>query len=206
MKAALFDLDGVIIDTEPQYTEYWRSVGQKYFPDDKDFALKLKGQTLTCIFDKYFSVSPEIRQEVCRSLENFERTMDYPYVAGVMDYVSALRNAGVQTAIVTSSNQEKMACLWHVHPELRGLFNRIFTAEDTTKSKPAPDCYILAAERLGFETKDCYVFEDSFNGLQAARASGAYVVGLSTSNPREKIRTLCDEVIPDFASYHAGLD
>ena len=57
MKAALFDLDGVIIDTEPQYTEYWRSVGRKYFPDDKDFALKLKGQTLTCIFDKYFSVS-----------------------------------------------------------------------------------------------------------------------------------------------------
>lgn len=206
MKAALFDLDGVIIDTEPQYTEYWRSVGRKFFPDDKDFALKLKGQTLTCIFDKFFSGLPEVRQEVCRSLEDFERTMDYPYVEGAVDYVSALRKAGIQTAIVTSSNQEKMECLWRVHPEIRKVFSRIFTAEDTTKSKPAPDCYILAAKALGVTAEDCYVFEDSFNGLQAARASGAYVVGLSTSNPVEKIRDLCDEVIPDFVSYSAGLD
>lgn len=206
MKAALFDLDGVIIDTEPQYTEFWQAIGKKYFPDDENFALTLKGQTLECIFDKYFPEATGIRDEVSRLLTDFERKMDFPYVPGVKEYVAALGKAGICTAVVTSSNKEKMECLKYARPDLFDLFTRIFTAEDSERSKPAPDCYITAARQLGVETKDCYVFEDSYNGLQAARASGAYVVGLSTSNPASAIRHLCDEVIPDFSSFRAGLN
>ena len=78
------------------------------------------------------------------------------------------------------------------------MFDAILTSEDFERSKPDPDCYLKAAQRLGVEVGDCVVFEDSFNGLKSGRAAGMYVVGLSTTNPAEAIRPYCDEVIANY--------
>lgn len=198
-KAALFDLDGVVVDTESQYTAFWRRVGETYFPDCPDFAIRLKGQTLDYIYRTYFPASPAVRDEVGRMLLQFEKTMAFPYVPGIEKYVEKLRQRRIPTAVVTSSNREKMASLYRARPEIRRMFTRIFTAEDAPRSKPAPDCYLHAARQLGVHPADCCVFEDSFNGLRAAREAGTYVVGLATSNPPETLRPLCDKVIADFA-------
>ena len=195
--AALFDLDGVILDTESQYTEFWGAMGREYRPDVPDFVYRIKGQTLRQIFDAWIH-SPEDQKEVTRRLDEFEAQMQYPYIKGTRAYVEQLRQLGVPTAIVTSSNQPKMQSVYNSHPELPSMFDRILTSEDFTESKPSPQCYLRAAEALGVNIKDCIVFEDSFNGLRSGRASGAYVVGLATSNPREAIEELCDEVIDDF--------
>ena len=195
--AALFDLDGVILDTESQYTEFWGAMGREYRPDVPDFVYRIKGQTLRQIFDAWIH-SPKDQKEVTRRLDEFEAQMQYPYIKGTRAYVEQLRQLGVPTAIVTSSNQPKMQSVYNSHPELPSMFDRILTSEDFTESKPSPQCYLRAAEALGVDIKDCIVFEDSFNGLRSGRASGAYVVGLATSNPREAIEELCDEVIDDF--------
>ena len=195
--AALFDLDGVILDTESQYTEFWGAMGREYRPDVPDFVYRIKGQTLRQIFDAWIH-SPEDQKEVTRRLDEFEAQMQYPYIKGTRAYVEQLRQLGVPTAIVTSSNQPKMQSVYNSHPELPSMFDRILTSEDFTESKPSPQCYLRAAEALGVDIKDCIVFEDSFNGLRSGRASGAYVVGLATSNPKEAIEKLCDEVIDDF--------
>lgn len=195
--AALFDLDGVILDTESQYTEFWGAMGREYRPDVPDFVYRIKGQTLRQIFDAWIH-SPKDQKEVTRRLDEFEAQMQYPYIKGTRAYVEQLRQLGVPTAIVTSSNQPKMQSVYNSHPELPSMFDRILTSEDFTESKPSPQCYLRAAEALGVDIKDCIVFEDSFNGLRSGRASGAYVVGLATSNPKEAIEKLCDEVIDDF--------
>ncbi len=196
--AALFDLDGVIVDTEPQYTILWDKIGKQDFPHIPTFAYDVKGSTLVQIFEKYYSGNIEAQERVVRELNEYEASMDYPLVPGILAFVDALQKAGVKTAVVTSSNVAKMQSLYRVHPDLESHFDRIFTSEDTKRSKPFPDCYISAAEKLGCSPKDCVVFEDSFNGLRAGMDSGAHVVGLTTSNPEESIRDFCHETIVDF--------
>ena len=196
--AALFDLDGVIVDTEPRYTEFWEVIGRDYFPGDPLFAQNIKGHTLTYILEKYFPQDVQTQQKVMDLLKAHQRQMAYPYIPGVMAFVARLREQGVGVAVVTSSDLEKMACLYQEHPEFPACFDRIFTAEDALRSKPAPDCYCAAARYFGLEASRCVVFEDSFNGLEAGRASGARVVGLSTSNSAECIAAYCDLVISDF--------
>ena len=198
---ALFDLDGVIVDTEGQYTLFWEKVGKRDFPETEDFAARIKGHTLKQIVGEYYPNDAEKRQQVIEELWQFEREMDFPYIKGAVTFVRALREAKIPVAVVTSSDNKKMQCLFKCHPELPELFDRIFTAEDARRSKPAPDCYLIAAERLQCPIRSCVVFEDSINGLRAARDSGAFVIGLSTSNPVEMIAPLSDKVIPHFEGF-----
>lgn len=195
--AVLFDLDGVIVDTEGQYSLFWKQIGEEYMPGMPDFALAIKGRTLTQIYDTYFPDAAD-RAAITERLNAFERQMDFPYIAGAREFLEALQAQGVPTAIVTSSNCDKMACLYARHPEIKNLVTAVLTAEDARRSKPAPDCYLAAAERLGADISKCIVFEDSPNGLAAGRASGAFVIGVCTSLAATEIEPLCDAYIEDF--------
>ena len=199
-KAALFDLDGVVFDTEPQYTVFWGEICRQYHPKLPGLENRIKGQTLTQIFDAYFADSEEARQDVVKRLDQYEACMSYGYIAGFVDFIHDLRLHGVATALVTSSNQPKMASVYRSHPELPDLFDAILTSEDFSESKPSPDCYLKAAQQFGAEQNECLVFEDSFNGLRSGQAAQMAVVGLTTSNPSESIRDLCDVAIGDFTT------
>lgn len=199
-KVALFDLDGVVFDTEPQYTEFWGSQCREFHPDDPGLEHRIKGQTLVQIFDNHFSGELEnVRSLITDRLNEFERTMRFEYVAGFEEFIKTIRQRGVKTAVVTSSNQVKMNAVYERRPEFRQLFDEILTSEDFEYSKPHPDCYLKAAARFGATPEDCVVFEDSFNGLKSGRAANMYVVGLSTTNAAEDIAPLCDEVVEDFS-------
>lgn len=109
--AVLFDLDGVIINTEEQYTEFWTVIGKTYLPENPDFPSQIKGHTLTQILSAYFA-DEAIARQVVEQLNDFETRMSYPYVEGAIDFVSELRKAGIPMAIVTSSNKAKWnACI-----------------------------------------------------------------------------------------------
>lgn len=199
-KVALFDLDGVLIDTESQYTAFWEQVGTVAFPSVPDFAERIKGQALEKIFSLYFAGQPAEVEKVRAALDSFEAEMKYVPIAGACNFVKALREERVRTAVVTSSNRRKMANLYRALPLITADFDRIFTAEDAGRSKPAPDCYLNAMRYFEVSPEETVVFEDSENGLKAAVASGAKVVGLSTSLPVEKVKSFTDCVISDFSS------
>lgn len=199
MKAALFDLDGVVFDTEPQYTIFWGAQCREFHPEHPGLEHEIKGQTLVQIYDAWFSGELQEKQAVITERLNlYEQQMDYIYVPGFEDYVKKLRMQGVKTAVVTSSNRIKMEAVYQRHPEFKGLFDAILTSEDFERSKPDPDCYMKAANRLEVSVKDSVVFEDSFNGLKSGRAAGMYVVGLATTNPAEAISPYADKVVKDY--------
>ena len=201
-KVALFDLDGVIFDTEPQYTEFWRSQCLLYHPDQPGLEQRIKGQTLTQIYDKYFDGSLACeREKITRRLDEFEQDMHFDYIAGFEAFIADLRQHGVKTAVVTSSNQKKMDTVYRNHSEFRQMFDAILTAEDFDKSKPDPDCYLKGAQRFGATPDECVVFEDSFNGLKSGRAAEMVVVGLSTTNPENEISKISDIVVNDYKSF-----
>ena len=198
-KAALFDLDGVIFDTEPQYTGFWGSEFRRYYPDRPGLEQAIKGQTLTQIYDKWFSGPLEAeRGNLTARLDAFEAQMDFPYVEGTVSFIQGLREMGIRTAVVTSSNQIKMQSVFRTHPEFTALFDRIVTSEDIKHSKPAPDCYLKAAELLGVDPADCIAFEDSFNGLRSALDAGTTVVAVTTAHPAVELKDLSHFQIPDF--------
>ena len=199
LKAALFDLDGVVFDTEPQYTQFWGAQCREYHPEHPGLEHEIKGQTLVQIFDRHFGGRLEAaRATIEQRLDAFEEQMSFDYVTGFEAFVSQLRAAGVKTAVVTSSNQKKMATVYRRQPGFKPLFDAILTSEDFERSKPDPDCYQKAAARFGVAPEDCVVFEDSFNGLRSGRAARMRVVGLSTTNPADAIRPYCDLVVPDY--------
>ena len=198
IKAALFDLDGVIIDTESQYSLFWGSIGREYRPDVPDFAERIKGTTLESIYTHWFAHLKDEQPEITRRLNEFERQMQYTYIEGVRSFIEALREAGIKTAIVTASNDEKMQSVLRVHPELPTLFDCILTSKDYAAGKPAPDCYLEGAKGFDVIPEECVVFEDSINGLRAGRDSGALVVALTTTNPYEAVAPLADLVIENF--------
>ena len=200
-KAALFDLDGVVFDTEPQYTVFWGQICREYHPEIPDLEYKIKGQTLTQIYDRFFSGQDEGQKVITQRLNEFESNMKFNYVEGFEEFIHSLRQKGVKTAVVTSSNREKMESVYRQRPEFKSLFDAILTSEDFEESKPSPDCYLKGAARFGVKPEDCVVFEDSFNGLKSGRASGAYVVGLATTNPAEAIAPYADQVINDFTQF-----
>ena len=199
LKAALFDLDGVVFDTEPQYSVFWGSICRQYHPEHPGLEHEIKGQTLTQIYDRWFSGDLEAEQEsITRRLDAYEEGMHYDFIAGFEDLVADLHAHGVRTAVVTSSNVPKMESVYRYQPDFKNLFDTILTSEDFERSKPDPDCYLKAAERLGAQTDECVVFEDSFNGLRSGRAARMVVVGLATTNSVEAIAPLSDLQIRDY--------
>ena len=199
LKAALFDLDGVVFDTEPQYTIFWGSQCRLYHPERPGLEHEIKGQTLTQIYDQWFSGPLEKEQPIITDrLNEYESHMHYDYIEGFEQMIADLHAHGVKTAVVTSSNLPKMQAVYRYQPEFKSLFDAILTSEDFERSKPDPDCYLKAAARLGASTDECIVFEDSFNGLRSGRAANMKVVGLATTNSAESISELSDIQISDY--------
>ena len=193
----LFDFDGVIADTETQYTEFWNKIGREYLGQE-DFGHTIKGQTLVQIFGKYFGTMLQEQEEIVPQLNEFEANMSYDYIPGVYRFMQELKAAGIRSAIVTSSNDVKMANAYKAHPELLELVDKVLTSEHFSKSKPDPECFLKGMEFLGGTPEETVVFEDSFHGIAAGRAAGAKVIGLATTNKREAIAPLCDMVIDNF--------
>lgn len=189
----LFDLDGVLIDSESEYTRIWTEIEHNFPTGQQDFALKIKGQTLHKILSDNF---PEgVREQVNDMLHRLEGEMRYRYCPGAEEFLTALRHRGAKVAVVTSSDEVKMAHLYRDIPDFLPKINLVVDASKVTRSKPDPEGYLLGAQGLGFDIRRCVVFEDSVQGVRAGQASGAYVVGIAGTKKREDLLPYCDMVV-----------
>jgi HAD superfamily hydrolase (TIGR01509 family) len=189
----LFDLDGVLLDSEGKYSIFWGQIDQEYPTGVENFASYIKGFHLRRILN-YFD-SDEVRQQILDKLSAFERETKYEFFPGALDYVKRLRDAGIPMAIVTSSDRKKMQSLYSQYPEFPTLFDHIITGDMVTKAKPDPDCFLMGAKMLGLDIKDCIVLEDSRNGLIAGRSSGARVIGVATTLSTEDVSQQSDMTV-----------
>lgn len=196
----LFDFDGVIANTEPQYDIYIENLGKEYNLDYDNFAALVKGTTTPDIIKKYFShLSVAEQCKISKDMDDFEQIMELPLVDGVMDFITYLKENNYNVGLVTSSQDMKM----NRALELLGLtktFDTIVTAARITDGKPNPMCYLLAASDLGVTPEKCIVFEDSFHGIRAGKDAGMKVVGVSTTISSDRLEPIADGVISDFSN------
>ena len=199
--AFLFDLDGVIIDTEPQYDKFWNKAGKDYQSGIENFEKVIKGTTLPNILSRYFSHLPEEkRKELEAANHAFDLQLKTDTIPGALEFLDKAKKAGIKTGLVTSSDNEKLESVFRKLP-VRQYFDTVVSADRITAGKPDPMCYLLAAKDLNVPPENCYVFEDSFSGIASGNAAGMKVVGLSTTNSAESIRDKVWKEIPDFLSY-----
>lgn len=196
IKGVLFDLDGVLVDSETEYTRIWSTIQKEFshsMPDtaSDDFSKKIKGTTLDNILSTYFP-DPEIQPMVRNRLYEEEEKMVYRYCPGAKELLTTLKRQGIPMALFTSSNEDKMRHLYRDIPEIRDYFDAMVVADDVHRSKPDPEGYLLAAARLGIAPSDCCVMEDSIQGMRAGKAAGAFVIGIAGTLPAKMIESEAD--------------
>ncbi|MFN8442743.1 MAG: HAD family phosphatase [Caldilineaceae bacterium] len=204
-QAVLFDMDGVVIDTHEPVTRFWNDLAALHRVNltAVDFETHIYGVPADHTFDKLFPmVTGEVRRQIMAELEQDELTQIYTPVAGVLSFLKILKVQGVPTALVTSGHPWKVKRVFE-QLELQPLFRTAITAVDIVRGKPAPDCYQLAAKRLGIEPANCVVFEDSLAGAQAGLAADATVIGVQSSpGLAAKLRILgVARIIDDFREF-----
>jgi len=189
----LFDLDGVLIDSETEYTRIWETIDELYPTGVANFSQVIKGTTLPNILSTYFR--EDIREEVFVKLHQMQQDMHFEYCPGAYEFLQELRRRDVKIAIVTSSDARKMELLWSQHPELKESVDVVIDAGMIKHSKPDPEGYLLAAAKLGLSPERCVVCEDAVQGIRAGKSAGATVIGFTATLGRDKIAAETDIVV-----------
>jgi HAD superfamily hydrolase (TIGR01509 family) len=191
LRALIFDFDGVIIDSETPLFRIWAEIynehGQALTLDAWQHALGTQGG-----FDPFADLATRLarmlpKDELARrvSEQHWARCGDEPLRPGVRDRLLEARAAGWGTA-VASSSPSAWVQPWLDRHGLAALVDTVCTRDDVARVKPAPDLFLLAAERLGITPAACIVVEDSPNGVRAAIAAGMKVIVV----PNDLTRTL----------------
>lgn len=200
--AFLFDLDGVLIDSEHIYTEIWTRIGEEFPTGTPTFSSDIKGCTLENILATYYP-DPVVRAKVEARLYEEEEKIEYKLIPGAEELLDKLKAMKVPVALVTSSNDIKMSHLWEQHLGLKDKFDAIITGDDVKESKPNPEGYITAAYRVGAMPLRCAVIEDSLQGVKAGKNAGSYVIGITGTLSSDVLAPYCDELHSSVAEIDA---
>ena len=193
----LFDLDGVIIDSESEYTNIWNQINEEYPSGYEDLPIRIKGTTLSKILDEYYP-QKDLQRHVADRLHLLEMQMNYNYLPHTKEFLIELKRHNLPAALVTSSDNMKMERLWAQLPELREFFLYIVTGDQVSHSKPSPEGYLLGAKKINRQPENCVIFEDSLQGVMAGRNAGAFVVGVCGTLSRETLAPFSHILINDF--------
>ncbi|MDY6000189.1 MAG: HAD family hydrolase [Candidatus Limisoma sp.] len=202
-KGVLFDLDGVVVDSESIYTQFWSDIDKLYPTGVENFAIAIKGNTLQRILADYFPDN-DVQQDILERIKDFEINMRYKPFAEAIRFINELKRNQFRIAIVTSSSQKKMDNLYAQNPGFREMFDAVVTGDMVSHSKPDPEPYLLGAKAIGVPPESCYVFEDSISGIESGIRAGATVIGLATTLPYDKIEGKAHLTINDFTGFHVG--
>ena len=204
---AIFDHDGVLVDSLDLHSKAWVEFGQRQqLPIDHDFVRDTFGLTNFTIFERLFgrtlprdeAVALGELKEVCyRDLARGRIEL----MAGVHDLLNRLTSHDFHLAIGSSGTLPNLY-LTVEECGLEGRFKSIVGLEDVRQGKPDPEVFLKAAERSGVDPRQCVVFEDAVFGIQAAKAAGMHAVGVGTTNPLHLLTEAgADEVVQTLEDY-----
>lgn len=193
---AIFDMDGLLFDTERLYRESWiilaEAFGQVSNPEFPKAVCGSNGSTMLSIIQSYYpDIDAVAFMQACLDrVENILKT-SVPEKTGIREILSWLHEHGVKLAVASSTG---LALIQRnlKHAGIEHYFDAVVSGEEVAHGKPAPDIFQLAAERIGCAPEDCYVFEDGENGIRAGAAAGCTaVMVVDLTEPTEELRALC---------------
>ena len=191
--AIIFDMDGVITDTEPLHVKAELLTCHHYgFDAPESEWNKFKGKKAEDIFGYLLEAYGGGREVPVTDIMAF-KTRTYldlaasegiPAVPGVVEFIRRVRPLFSKIGLATSSNAAIQQAIFD-GLDLWPYFDAVVTGDDLDRGKPDPEAYVKASSRIGLPAGRCLVIEDSDNGVRSARAAGCRVIGITTSFPRD---------------------
>lgn len=205
IKACIFDLDGVIVDTAHYHFLAWKRLAKTLgFELTEDYNEKLKGVSRMDSLDIILKLgthpyTPEEKQEMAERknrwyLEYIQQIGPQDALPGVVDFLKDLKKEGIQCAIGSSSKNARPIL---DSLQLTNWFEAIVDGNDLAHAKPHPEVFLKAAGRLGVLPEEAVVFEDAFSGVQAAKAADMFCVGVGSPD----ILHEADLVLPSLEGF-----
>ena len=206
IKYIIFDMDGVLINTEPIHYGIWRQIcAERGITLDYSRYTKCIGSTLNYLFDLIeewhgvsFRQDPTIRQRFSELKDRYLKENGLPPVTGAADAVKALYEKGFRMAVASSSSPEYIEYSMQTL-DLKKYFFRLVSGEQVRHPKPAPDVFLEAARQLQADPAECLVVEDSRNGSLAAKAAGMLCLGFCNPDSGNQDLSAADAVFHDFS-------
>jgi beta-phosphoglucomutase len=200
IKACIFDLDGVIVDTAVYHYKAWKrlanELGFDFTEEDNE---KLKGvsrvRSLQLILEWGHVTKTEAEQEVLATKKNewyvemISHMTPAEILPGAKEFLETCRAAGLKTAL-GSASKNSMTILEKIN--LTHLFDAIIDGNKVSKAKPDPEVFLKGAEAVGVKPEECVVFEDAIAGIEAAKNGGMKAVGIGSP----QVLTEADMVVP----------
>ena len=178
IKAVLFDMDGVIFDTEREYLKEWNKIFEKYgYEMKKEIYVSVMGRgrkKVKEIFKENFGDDLPIEEmyiEKDKMLKEAIENNEVPLKQGALELLEFLKRNGYKTALATSAKKDRVKSQV-THAKINNLFDAIVCADDIVKSKPNPEIFLKAAEKVNIKPENCIVIEDSEAGIRAAFNAG----------------------------------
>lgn len=199
--AIIFDLDGVIIDSNPAIIEFWSEWATKEGFELNDSMIRewVFGRRVTATIEGLFSqVSTDRKKEIENSGYLFDQAMRPSGILGIRDFIQGLTQMNCTIGVATSSHYERMLQMLE-RVGVANYFNQFITAHDVSKGKPDPEPYLKMAEKLQLPVSECLVFEDANSGVQSAKAAGMEVIGIGNDLTKDELLQFgALEVIADY--------
>ena len=205
MYYVIFDMDGVIFDSERKIADLWKELATEQNIPNIDEAVRRSigitdAATKQVFKEMYGEDFPyeDLKKIVSTRFHARYDNGNLPTKPGIRELLEYLHERGIKTAVASSTRTAV------VEAEIRdagllNFFDRIIGGDQVTHSKPDPEIFLNAAAALQAEPKDCYVIEDSFNGIRAAHAAGMHPLMVPDMlQPNEEIKALYEEVFPSL--------
>ena len=209
LEAVLFDMDGVIIDTEPFFLRSESMLLKEFGVDTElEYHFRYQGTTHEYMWETMkneFNLDAPVGELVERANVIRNRLMEedgLQPIPGVIPFIARLHEAGVPLAIASSSP------LTDIHKAVKALdiekyFSYFVSGESVAHSKPAPDIFLDAAENLNAKPENCVVIEDSKNGVASAHAAGCICIGFRNLEFPPQDLSLASVIVTDFSDLDA---
>lgn len=189
IRGVLFDMDGVILDTEKLYTRFWQEAANALgYPMTKEQALGMRSlnrEAGQAKLSEYFGPDishPEVRAKRIELMNAYVQEHGVEPKPGVGEILGFLKEQGIPCAITTSSPLERVERYLGRLGYLE-LFDKICTGYEVAHGKPEPDIYIYGAESLGLKPEECLAVEDSLAGITSAYRAGCATVMIPDQDP-----------------------
>jgi len=205
MKAFIFDMDGVIIDSEPLHNEMiLKTLAYFKIPFVAEDLEQYAGTTTAFLFNKIvkernlqLSVDEMVAYKDQYVIKGILE-MDLEPIPGIIDLLSDLRLLKVPLAIASSSAFPVINAVVEKF-QLANYFNIIMSGESLAKSKPDPAIYLLTAKQLSVNPRDCVVLEDAGLGVQAAKAAGMFCIAFQNKNSGRQNLSQADQIVANIS-------
>ena len=202
-RGAIFDMDGVLFDTERVYQQTWSEIARECGVIlEKDFVHAISGtngKRMNAVLEEYYHVEDgAIIANECMKRMREKLISDVPVKTGAYEILRFFREQEVKIAVASSSSSKQIRFNLQ-KADMEQFFDEIISGTEVKKGKPEPDIFQYAARKLGCEPKMCYVFEDSENGVKAGYAAGCRTIMVpDLTEPTEEIKKYCSDISEDL--------